>query len=212
VTCAVLAGGCGEDPVEVEVEPAYVIHLKPAPGATISLCHEITVVFNRDPGLVRSEQARLEPAGQTGAVRTFSAGYGSTKTFDWDRGSLSVDYSEAICDPEPPTLDNVVPDQGATATAEDVSGGIVLTFSRPVTPQERDGASTVKMTGPDGWEWVPSATIDGNSVKLAMPAAGTFQPGAMYVVSGTFVDKGGWETDIWLEYVIADTDGQGGAP
>ncbi len=98
--CAVLSAGCGEDmgPDRARPEPAYVIGIRPAPGATIFPDGKVVVVFNRDPGDVQCEGGRLDPDGQVGTVRTYRMEWGGTISFAWpDDGSLTVAYSPLGC-------------------------------------------------------------------------------------------------------------------
>ena len=84
--------------VRARPEPAYVIGIRPAPGATIFPDGKVVVVFNRDPGDVQCEGGRLDPDGQVGTVRTYRMEWGGTISFAWpDDGSLTVAYSPLGC-------------------------------------------------------------------------------------------------------------------
>jgi hypothetical protein len=200
-----LAWGCGEaaDEDELPLEPAYVIGIRPAPGAMICEGQDVIVVFNRDPGLARAGGARLDPAHQSGPVRTFRSEGSSTVSFAWgDDEQLAVEYTALICHPEPPTLEAVTPREGASVTVPELeANGIVLDFNQPVDPAN----SVFHIADEDGDTWDLTVATDGSRLTLRAPP-GVVQPGRAYTVRGVVTDLGGNETEIWLTYVIADAE------
>ena len=200
-----VAWGCGEAAVEDELplEPAYIIGIRPAPGDIICEGQDVIVVFNRDPGLARAGGARLDPARQSGPVRTFRSEGSSTVSFAWgDDEQLTVEYTALVCHPEPPTLEAVTPGEGASVTARALeANGIVLDFNQPVDP----AGSAFRIADEDGDTWDLTVATDGSRVTLRAPP-GVVQPGRAYTVRGVVTDLGGNETEIWLTYVIADPD------
>jgi len=208
VACAV---GCGEGPGEEQAspeEPAYIIRVKPGPGGILCEGGDVTLVFNRDPGVVRSSTASIAPYSPTGTTRIFWAAAGRRQEFAWGDGeSLSVDYNMVPCEPEPATLDSVSPAYDGPASLPVLrADGIVLTFSEDVYAPDGDWDLAFKIVPAEGEGWRPSASVDGAEVTLRESAADRFVAGQTSSVQGTVTDRGGNETDVRFFIVVVDGD------
>ncbi|MBT7100216.1 hypothetical protein HN937_22765 [Candidatus Poribacteria bacterium] len=210
LACCALSAGCGEEPSDdVRPEPAYVIDVRPTPGATICPDGKVIVVFNRDPGPVRCEGGRLDPDGQTGSLRTFRMDWGPSISFAWpDDGSLTVAYSRLTCgEGGAATLVAVTPDEGGPVSAQVLqANGIVLDFDEPVTPAAAGTRGAFRVVDSTGEEWRPTVTADGARITLQAPRSGVFVPGRAYDVTGSVLDAVGNATDIHFTYHAIDGD------
>ncbi|MBT3266183.1 hypothetical protein HN371_03465 [Candidatus Poribacteria bacterium] len=183
------------------------IDIRPAPGGIICEGREVTVVFNRDPGDARCDEARLDPEVQTGSRRTFRADGGWRLSFAWDHGgALTVDYAAVICDYEEPILVAVTPEQGTLVTARELeASGIVLEFNAPVEAPNDQPNRAFRIAQVDGDAWDLAVSTAGRRVTLRVPA-GVIEPGRSYVVTGAVTDERGNETEVALTYVTVAAD------
>ena len=212
LACGAVAAvsGCGEAASEdgLPLEPAYVIGARPAPGGRICAGREVVVVFNRDPGDVRCDAARLHPDTQAGSTRTFTALGRGTLSFVWDHGgALTIEYQLVICEYDPPTLQSAFPDDLDPVSLDALQErGIVLDFDVEVSSGSVDWGEAFALTGPDGWAWDAPVTADGRRVTLGPPPPGVFEAGQTYGLRGVVTDDRGNETYIALTIVIAEDD------
>ncbi|MAF10353.1 hypothetical protein CMK11_07870 [Candidatus Poribacteria bacterium] len=198
------------DADRARTEPAYVIGIRPAPGATIFPDGKVVVVFNRDPGHVECEGGRLDPDEQMGTVRTYRMDWGATISFTWpDDGSLTVGYSTLDCVGEggEPTLIAVTPEQGGSASAQELqANGIVMEFNEPVEPAEAGSRGAFLIGDSNGEEWRPTVTADGHRITVRAARSGVFVPERTYHVTGSVSDASGASTVISLTYQTTDGD------
>ncbi|MBT3266182.1 hypothetical protein HN371_03460 [Candidatus Poribacteria bacterium] len=185
-----VAWGCGEEEEPV-IEAAYVHSVRPAPGSTVCPRQDITVVFSRDPGAVRATRADLEPAEQSGTVRTLWAGYYTPIELAWgDDSTLTVDYRYLPCDPQAPTVIRAFPEVGVPVPVADLEArGIVLAFDEDMDHDDFDWPEELHVTGPPGWLWDAPVTVDGAVVTVGPPEPGVFEPGQTYTLRGTVRDR-----------------------
>ncbi len=197
-------------PDRARPEPAYVIGIRPAPGATIFPDGKVVVVFNRDPGDVQCEGGRLDPDGQVGTVRTYRMEWGGTISFAWpDDGSLTVAYSPLGCVGEGGggTLVAVTPEQGGPASAQELqANGIVMEFDETVEPDEAGSRGAFLISDSNGEEWRPTVTVAGHRITVRAARSGVFVPGRTYHVTGSVHDASGNSTEISLTYQTTDGD------
>ena len=195
--------GCGDDIEDDAMPPAYIIGTHPA-GREVFCGQLVNLVFNRDPGLVRSLAAEPHRKDQTGTSRWFRVSRrGDTPEFVWGNGESAAPFY-VVCEHEPAVLERVTPDVFGSISADVLNAeGVTLHFNEPVTPV----LEAFKLTDSAGVELRPTVRGgDDGTVIVLPPARGAFVPGETYRLTGRVEDPGGSETEIDLEFRVVEDD------
>ena len=200
LSSAFVAGGCDEEAPVESLPPAYIIGANPRLGIEVPCGTPVNLVFNRDPGLVRSLHADLDPARQTGTRRRFRmGGYYGPVEFVWGDGETLAAYYVS-CEASPATLDGTTPDTFDPAIETLNTDGLILHFSEPVVPTAAGWAEMFIVADSAGNERHPSVSADGADVTIRPPAGRPFVAGERYHLTREVLDAGGDVTVIDLEF------------
>jgi len=203
---ALLAGGCDEELPNEGRPPAYIVGANPPLGSEVPCGSPINLVYNRDPGLVRSLQADLDPASQTGTRRRFRIGGDHyTVEFLWGDSETVTAY-HVSCEAVPVTLVGTTPDTFEPSASVLNEVGLVLHFDRPLRSVDSGWPETFSVEDSAGNVWRPTVSADGADVTVRPAVGRALVAGERNHLTGRVQDKGGNVTEVDLEFPVVKGD------